>query len=87
MYDECISCISLVDDAVLLSISLLNLTLLLRLTLVYCSKYDIELVLDKTNLIVFSNKINDVELDYMKHSLPVILNHPQIFFSGVLRSA
>ena len=93
LYDECISCISLADDTVLLSTSLLNLILLLRLTLVYCSKYDVELVPDKTNLIVFSNKINDVELDYMKHSLPVILNHQQIFFSeeavhlGVMRSA
>ena len=93
IYDQCISCISPADDAVLLSCSLVNLKLLLHLTVVYCKKYDVELVADKTHLVAFTSGHVDEETELAMHSLPIMLNEKRLSFSdeathlGVLRSA
>ena len=52
--DIIISEISLADDAVLLSNDIINLHHLLHLTVQYCNKYKVQLVPDKTKLVVFS---------------------------------
>ena len=63
VYNDCISCISLADDTALISDSLVNLNNLLHLTSNYCSKYDVELVPEKTNLIKFQPIGREEDLD------------------------
>ena len=92
IFDTCISCVSLADDAVLVSQSIIDLSNLLHLTTVYCSKFDVQLVPEKTNLIAFSRK-NDANLQYTKMISPIALNGQHIPFQeeaehlGVLRSS
>ena len=52
--NQIISCISLADDAVLLSSNLTDLKNLLLLTSDYCKKYGVDLVPDKTLLLAFN---------------------------------
>ena len=53
-------CISLADDACLLANTTYDLHNLLKLTLNYCEKYDVELVPEKIQLVAFHNsKMND----------------------------
>ena len=86
-----LSCISLADDAVLLSSSITNLKNLLRLTVNYCKKYDVDLVPEKTKLLDFYPKRKDATYDRDTVS-SVHLNGQEIAFSsealhlGVLRS-
>ena len=87
-----ISCISLADDAVLVSNEIYDLQNLIHLTELYCKKYGVELVIDKTKLLTFSKR-NDARVTYAKNTASVKLNGEQIPFSeevehlGVLRSS
>ena len=51
-----VSCISLADDAVLLSSNIIDLQNLLHLTEIYCDKYGVDLVIEKTQFLIFGNK-------------------------------
>ena len=91
--DIIISEISLADDAVLLSNDIINLHHLLHLTVQYCNKYKVQLVPDKTKLVVFS-KDEDAELvKYPKLISPLVLDGQKIEFStlaehlGIVRSS
>ena len=91
--DDTISCVSLADDAVLLSNSIFNLKHLLFLTTQYCHKYKVKLVPEKTKLMVFS-KDNDVNLvQYPKLVSSISLYNENIDFSeqaehlGIIRSS
>ena len=87
-----ISSITLADDAVLTTTSIINLYLLLHLTTQYCKKYRVELVPDKTKLLVFSNNPEGAQVAYAKLISPISLNGQKIDFSdqeehlGILRS-
>ena len=91
--DSIISCITLADDGVLLSNSIYNLQNLLFLTKQYCRKYKVELVPDKTKLLVFCNNEHDELVKYSKVISPISLYGQKIEFSeqaehlGILRSA
>ena len=86
-----ISCISLADDALLLANSLIDLKNLLYLTEQYCKKYDVALVPEKIQLIVF-HRSSDHNIDISKSSSSLSINGRTIPFSeevnhlGVLRS-
>ena len=91
--DNVISCITLADDAVLLSNNIFNLHHLLFLTVQYCNKYKVQLVPDKTKLVVFS-KNEDAELvKYPKLISPIVLDGHRLEFSemaehlGIVRSS
>ena len=92
IFDSCVSCISLADDVVLLSHDLVHLFCLLLLTTIFCSKYDIQLVPEKTKLVAFAKK-SDEDLNYAKMVSPISLYGKQIPFSseaehlGVLRAS
>ena len=87
-----VSCISLADDAVLLSNEFVDLKNLLHLTVMYCSKYGVELVPDKTKLVAFAKK-NDETATYVGNTSSVTLDGNEIFFSeeaehlGILRAS
>ena len=86
-----ISCISLADDSVLLSNSIINLRNLLYLTTRYCAKYDVELVPDKTALLAFipsGDKVAScdkeiIELSLHDHKIPFV---DQTTHLGVVRT-
>ena len=80
VYSQCISCISLADDAALVSDSLINLNNLLYLNLEHCKKNDIELVPEKTRLIAFTT-CEDDELEYAKMMSPIPIYGHQLPFS------
>ena len=91
--DIFVSDISLADDAVLLSNDIINLHHLLHLTVQYCNKYKVQLVPDKTKLVVFY-KNEDAELvKYPKLMSPIVLDEQKIEFSdlaehlGIVRSS
>ena len=85
-----ISCISLADDAALVSNDIHDLKNLLHLTVQYCKKYDVKLVPDKTILLAFD--IPQHEIEYIDHvgfislegkSIPI--SHEAVHL-GILRS-
>ena len=86
-----ISCISLADDAVLVSNTPVDLSNLLQLTNQYCKKYDVELVPEKIQLVVF-HKHNDKASELSKSTVSLSLNGKTLPFMseashlGVLRS-
>ena len=90
--DITISSITLADDTVLTSNSIINLHLLLHLTTQYCKKYRVELVPDKTKHLVFSRNSESTEVEYAKLISPISLNGHEIAFAeqaehlGILRS-
>ena len=85
-----ISGIGQADDTVLLSNDLHNLFCLLKLTILFCTKYNVELCAEKTRLQLFNSKTMQVDL----HSIvnPIRINDKAIDFSktaehvGILRS-
>ena len=91
--DIIISDISLADDAVLLSNDIINLHLLLHLTIQYCNKYKVQLVPDKTKLVVFSKDEDAALVKYPKLISPIVLDGLKIEFSelaehlGIVRSS
>ena len=91
VYDDCISCISLADDVALVSDSLVDLNNLLYLTKEYGKKYDVELVPEKTKLLMF--KSGTLEIDPTQETSFLELNGNTIPFSseaehlGVLRTS
>ena len=88
-----VSCVSLADDAVLVSNSIHDLKNLLYLTIQYCRKYKVDLVPDKTKLVVFSKDENDHQVKYSKLISNITLHGEQIPFSqeaehlGIVRSS
>ena len=91
--DTVVSCISLADDAVLLSNSIHNLKNLLFLTTEYCKKYEVELVPDKTKLLAFCKSEDDHLVRYAKLASTISLDGRPIPFSqqaehlGIVRSS
>ena len=87
----CISCITMADDAILLSNSIIDLNNLLYLTERYCEKYDVHLVPRKIKLVAFTKDESWVEYD--KNISPITVSGNKIPFSdeaehlGVIRSA
>ena len=92
LYEQCISCISLADDAVLVSDSLVNLNNLLYLNIQQCRRNDVDLVPEKTKLVAFATH-EDAELKYAKLVSPISINGNSVHFSdeaehlGVIRSS
>ena len=90
---QTISCISLADDASLLSNNIHNLRHLLFLTSQYCKKYQVELVPDKTKLLVFAKNSDVEKVVYPKAISSLSLNSEEIIFSeeaehlGIIRSS
>ena len=88
-----VSCVSLADDAVLVSNSIHDLKNLLFLTTEYCRKYKVDLVPDKTKLVVFTKDENDHQVRYSKLISSISLHGEQIPFSqeaehlGIIRSS
>ena len=85
-----VSCISLADDAILLSSDITNLKNLLYLTVLYCSKYNVDLVPHKTVLLAMNTKCESAAAGRLSS---VFLNSKELVFDkealhlGVLRSA
>ena len=92
MGDQIISCIGQADDIALVSNNLTKLAGLLQLSIEYCNDYHVELVAEKTKLLVFSPSGLEDETHLQKLLCPLFLNGHQINFStsaehvGVLRS-
>ena len=91
--DNTISCISLADDAVLLSNNIYDLNNLLFLTIQYCEKYKVELVPSKTKLVAFCKNDDEHIVRHSKLISPISLYGKAIAFSdtaehlGILRSS
>ena len=91
--NQTISCITLADDGVLLSNSIRNLHHLLFLTIQYCKKYRVELVPDKTKLLVFARNNDTEQVLYPKLISSISINAELIGFSeeaehlGIIRSS
>ena len=87
-----ISAIGLADDTVLLSNSPHALQNLLHLTLTFCSKYHVQLCVEKTKLQVMSTKPMRFQVDYLKAVSPVNIEGNKLKFVdtaehvGILRS-
>ena len=87
-----ISSIGLADDSCLLSDSIFNLNLLLHLTIVYCKKYFVELVPEKTKLLCFSPRNLEAAAFYWKLVSPLKIGAKSIEFCeeaehvGIIRS-
>ena len=87
-----ISCITLADDGVLLSNDIHSLGHLLFLTKQYCSKYQVQLVHDKTKLLVFAKDQDPALVLYPKLISTLSLNGHLLAFSdeaehlGIIRT-
>ena len=87
----CISCITMADDAVLMSDGIIDLNNLLYLTERYCEKYDVQLVPDKIRLVAFTK--DEAWVEYDKSISPITISGNKISFSdeaehlGVIRSS
>ena len=85
-----ISGIGQADDTVLISNDLHNLFCLLELTILFCSKYNVELCAEKTRLQVFRSKSNPIDVHSFAN--PIRINDVAIDFSktaehvGIMRS-
>ena len=88
-----VSSIGLADDVVLVSNNIILLQHLLHLTIQYCNKYKVELVPEKTKLLVFSNDLNSVDVKYSKLISSISLYDQKIEFTeeaehvGIIRSS
>ena len=87
-----VSAVGQADDVILLSNSLYDLKLLLRLTESYCSKFRIKLEPGKTKLLAFSDKSNDLLTKHAAAINQLSINDVPVHFSrdaehvGVLRN-
>ena len=90
---DTISCITLADDAVLISNDITDLYNLLFITIQYCNKYQVQLVPDKTRLLVFYKDQNSHIVKYSKLISNISLYGQEIPFSttaehlGVVRTS
>ena len=90
---DTVSCISLADDAVLVSNDITDLYNLLFITIQYCNKYQVQLVPDKTRLLVFYKDQNSHIVKYSKLISNISLYEQEITFSttaehlGVVRTS
>ena len=87
-----VSAIGVADDCILAANDLDNLSLLARLTEIYCSKYRVQLVPSKTKLLPISSPRHNLLINYAKLTNPVTINGTPVTFSseaehvGVIRS-
>ena len=77
---DTISAIGDADDTVLISNCLHSLQNLLQLTLVFCSKYQVQLCIEKTKLIVISTPAMALTVNIMKTTSPLNINGTRIPF-------
>ena len=90
--NKTISGIGLADDTLHVSNNIHNLFYLLHLTLLLCSKYQVQLCSEKTKLQAFATKDMNFAVDYAKHINPIKVNNEKIEFVesaehvGMLRS-
>ena len=88
-----VSCVSLADDAVLVSNNITDLCNLLFITINYCNKYHVKLVPDKTRLLAFSRDQDDQLVKYSKLISNISIDGEKIPFSttaehlGIIRSS
>ena len=75
-----ISGIGQADDTALVSNRIQALFYLLHLTLIFCSKYNVQLSSEKTKLQVIYNKDMSQEIDYIKSTNPILINGEVIKF-------
>ena len=93
MRDIVISAIGQADDTVLISNSIHNIQNLLELTLEFCSKYNVDLCIEKTKLQAFYSKEQKIYANYQMNTSPVNIDGTKIKFAdnvehvGVLRSS
>ena len=91
--DITVAAIGQADDTVLVSNDIHNIQNLLDLTLDFCSKYHVQLCIDKTKLQVTANKELETVVDYQKATSPVNISGKKISFVesvehvGILRSS
>ena len=74
VYDLIISGIGQADDTALASNHPQSLLNLLRLSMNFCSKYQVELCPEKTKLQVFSSKGMSYKVDYLKNNSDIQIN-------------
>ena len=91
--DITVAAIGQADDTVLVSNDVHNIQNLLDLSLDFCSKYHVQLCVDKTKLQVTASKELDSLVDYQKATSPVNISGKKIPFVdsvdhvGILRSS
>ena len=68
------------DDVVLLSDNIHNLSNLLQLSLDYCDNHHVKLAPEKTKLMAFHSKNQNLEVNYQKAISPIEINNSQIEF-------
>ena len=78
--NKTISGIGLADDTLHVSNNIHNLLYLLHLTLLFCSKYQVQLCSEKTKLQAFATKDMNFAVDYAKHINPIKVNNEKIKF-------
>ena len=84
--------VGLADDTALIANNLHSLMYLLHLTRVFCSKYHVSLCSEKTKLQVYQTKSMNLQVDYAKKTVPIMINDETIDFSdaaehvGMVRS-
>ena len=89
---DTISAIGDADDTVLISNCLHSLQNLLQLTLIFCSKYQVHLCIEKTKLIAISTPAMALTVNIMKTTSPLRINGTRIPFVdtaehlGILRN-
>ena len=89
---QTISAIGQADDTVLISNCLHSLQNLLKLSLDFCTKHHIQLCIEKTKLVAFSNPSMATSVEYFKLTSPVNINRTTIPFAetvehvGILRN-
>ena len=77
-----ISSIGQADDVVLLSNSPLNIRCLLYLTETYCKRYNVDLVPEKTKLLVWSPRTKSHLTEILKLECPILINNKTIEYSS-----
>ena len=87
-----VSSVGQADDTALVSTSIHNLNLLLYLTSIFCSRYQVTLSSDKTRLLAYHKGDMKDTVDYWQNANPIRVNDIPISFSntaehvGVVRS-
>ena len=87
-----VSSVGQADDTALVSNSIHNLNLLLHLTSIFCSKYQVTLSSDKTKLLAYHKADMKDTVDYWQNANPIKVNGNPISFTcaaehvGVVRS-
>ena len=70
------------DDVILMSNDINNLNLLVRLTEVYCDKFQVKLEPKKTKLLVYNDRNNELLVKLATSSNPITINDVPVSFSN-----